>query len=681
MNQKAKNQQTIEPITYHPSIEEGEDNRLVRYQIMVGIIVLSLLAVFWFLFSAKTVTFNFSSKPNEVALSGGINLKIGDSFLLLEGQYFVNASSNGYFDIIEEITVQDKDSQEFSLEFMPLDGFLRVTTEPADTTILINEIPYKPGNATQLGAGEHQINLTHPMYIDKSLKISINGKLEEQVLKVALDPDWADTKITSIPSGASIQLDGSELTARTPAVIRALSGEREVLVRLAGYKDYRERFLSTAGEAITLKKINLEKADALLEVNSNPPNASVIVNGQYSGQSPVTLELRSDRKQDIKILKTGYAQYHKLLSLKPNQKETIYAKLAKNLGSVSIEVEPKEATTLINGRDIGQGDHKVSLPTESQKIRIELAGYASFARSITPKLGIIQSVKVRLLTNQEARLAAITPITSTHLGQNLVLLQPFDFQMGASRREPGRRSNETLRQVTMDRLFYLGTKEVTNKEFRQFAAGHDSGKYEEENLNEDDMPVARVSWQDAALFCNWLSKQSNLEPFYQLELGKIIGYDPRAIGYRLPTEAEWAWAARTQKTAGQPLIKFPWGQQLPPPDRTGNYADRSAAHLVGRIIFGYNDNYTAAAPVSTYKAGPRGLFDLGGKVAEWINDYYQIPDKEETRNPLGPPQGDFHVIRGSSWMHGTVTDLRYSFRDYGVEGRQDVGFRIARYAE
>ena len=681
MNRNIRDQDTIEPIDYRPSTTEQEDNRLVYYRITGAIVAFLLLAVFWFLFSAKTVSINFSSQPSQVALSGGINLKIGDSFLVLEGQYLVSASSDGYFDLSEAITVEEDDSQDFEFQFKPLDGFLRVITEPPNTSVLIDEAPYSRDTSMQLSAGQHEVNLSHPMYINKSMTVSINGKLEEQHLTVSLDPDWADTMVSSTPQGASIELDGVDLSVKTPAVIRASSGEREILVRLAGYKDHRERFLSVAGAELVLEKIRLTKADVVLKVQSNPSNASVIVNGQYSGQTPVSLELRSDRQQEIKIIKTGYAQYQHSMSLKPNQTKSIYAKLTKNIGKVSIEVEPKSAVTLVNEQNIGQGDHDITLPTEPQNIRIKLEGHASFSKSITPKLGITQSIKVRLLTNQEARLAAMTPVTSTHLGQNLVLLQPFAFQMGASRREPGRRANETLRQVTMNRLFYLSTKEVTNQEFRQFAAGHDSGQYEEETLNEDDMPVARVSWEDAALFCNWLSKKNNLEPFYQIDLGKVTGYSPSATGYRLPTEAEWAWAARTQGEPGMPLKKFPWGQQLPPPDRTGNYADRSAAHLVGRIIFGYNDNYTAAAPAGTYKADSRGLFDLGGNVAEWTNDYYEIPSNEEIRDPMGPARGDFHVIRGSSWMHGTVTDLRYSFRDYGVDGRQDVGFRIARYAE
>jgi formylglycine-generating enzyme required for sulfatase activity len=99
------------------------------------------------------------------------------------------------------------------------------------------------------------------------------------------------------------------------------------------------------------------------------------------------------------------------------------------------------------------------------------------------------------------------------------------------------------------------------------------------------------------------------------------------------------------------------------------------------VVFGYNDNYIVSAPVKTFPADSRGIYDLAGNVAEWVHDYYEIPSAERITNPLGPESGEYHVIRGSSWMHGTITDLRLTFRDYGSDGRPDMGFRIARFAE
>ncbi|MGH8246162.1 MAG: formylglycine-generating enzyme family protein, partial [Gammaproteobacteria bacterium] len=74
----------------------------------------------------------------------------------------------------------------------------------------------------------------------------------------------------------------------------------------------------------------------------------------------------------------------------------------------------------------------------------------------------------------------------------------------------------------------------------------------------------------------------------------------------------------------------------------------------------------------------------GGNAAEWVHDHYDIAAEESgaaALDPLGPESGEHHVIRGASWAHGGLTELRLSYRDYGLEGRDDVGFRIARYLE
>ena len=78
------------------------------------------------------------------------------------------------------------------------------------------------------------------------------------------------------------------------------------------------------------------------------------------------------------------------------------------------------------------------------------------------------------------------------------------------------------------------------------------------------------------------------------------------------------------------------------------------------------------------------MFNLGGNVAEWVHDLYTIyPSgaRKVMQDPMGPTEGEFHTIRGASWMHGSVTQLRLSFRDYGNKPRPDLGFRIARYLE
>jgi formylglycine-generating enzyme required for sulfatase activity len=189
-----------------------------------------------------------------------------------------------------------------------------------------------------------------------------------------------------------------------------------------------------------------------------------------------------------------------------------------------------------------------------------------------------------------------------------------------------------------------------------------------------------VGWEDAARYCNWLSEKEGLPPFYRVQGSSIIGFDPDSHGYRLPTEAEWAWAARVK---GDELLKYPWGGNYPPPDVVENYADTTSAYITGRIVSNYNDGNAVAAPTGSFRANHQGLYDMGGNVAEWVHDVYGLPDDSGVpqADPLGAQIGNNYVIRGASWAHGTVTELRLSFRDYGQRGRDDVGFRIARFAE
>ncbi len=89
------------------------------------------------------------------------------------------------------------------------------------------------------------------------------------------------------------------------------------------------------------------------------------------------------------------------------------------------------------------------------------------------------------------------------------------------------------------------------------------------------------------------------------------------------------------------------------------------------------------AAVASFRPNEKGLYDMGGNVAEWVLDVYSIPSADGSTqvDPTGPQSGDNYVIRGASWSLSKIAELRLSYRDYGQAGRDDVGFRIARYAE
>jgi len=114
-----------------------------------------------------------------------------------------------------------------------------------------------------------------------------------------------------------------------------------------------------------------------------------------------------------------------------------------------------------------------------------------------------------------------------------------------------------------------------------------------------------------------------------------------------------------------------------------NYADSSAKYLLPFTIAQYTDGHVVSAAVGSFAPNSKGLYNMGGNVSEWTNDYYdiQIHRGAPIVDPTGPQSGNRHVIRGASWALGSRSELRLSFRDAGYEGRLDVGFRIARYVD
>ena len=640
------------------------------------------IAIMGFLLSAKSVQIIVQAQTSaDIALSGGLYLPFGDRYLLHSGDYQVTATAMGYHPLHSTVTVTDADSQIVELVLQPLPGRLSVNSQPNGAKVLIDDEPIgeTPLSDVPVEAGEHSLQIRGMRYLPLEQTLLVTGRNIQQHLEFVLEPAWAEITVDSLPQGATILVDG-EAAGTTPVVLEILQGERQLILQKEGFAHWQEVLTITASEAQDMGRVQLQPAAATIQLVSLPSRANVTVNGEFRGQTPLTLEVSPDHQHRLAVFKPGYRRHISSVELAAGATTSRTVKLVAQLGEVRFNIEPQGAVLKINGQPRGQGSQTLALPAFEQTVEVALDGYASVRRRVTPRPDLDQVVTIILQTEQEAKLSRIKPELATALGQTLLLFTPGDFTMGASRREPGRRSNEVLHPVSLTRLFYLQTTEVTNAEFRLFQASHNSGQIQGNSLNREHQPVAQVSWQQAAQFCNWLSQREGLAPFYKETNGVVSGYNRSATGYRLPTEAEWAWAARVD---GESVLKFPWGEGFPPTEPVENYADSASAYVTGRIINGYTDGHVVTASVASFPPNQKGLYDMGGNVAEWVLDVYGIPSDSGTTqvDPTGLQTGDNYVIRGASWSHSKIAELRLSYRDYGQAGRDDVGFRIARYAE
>ena len=677
--------QPILAAEFKPLTGAGSKRSLPISSGMLSLIVLAGVGIIimMYLFVARAVVFQTVPPETQISVSG-LSFNIGDNYLLLSGDYDITATADGYYPLIESITVGDAASQDVSVQLLPLPGNLAVISDLEDIQVTIDDQPIGtvPGIIKAISPGIRKMVFSKYRYFPLQQEVAIEGRDRTQSVDISLRPAWGAMQLTSEPTAAQVYID-DRLVGQTPLSTEVLETGSRLKLVLAGYKTYQQEILVKAGTSVTHPPIKLIVADGLLQLSSTPSGASITVNNEFVGSTPMTLAMAPFKQHRLAFFLEGYLKTTTAATLKPEKTTVLAVDLVPNIGSIALTISPKGARVLVDNHYQGDGDRTLSLTAKPHRLSIEKSGYQTKSLSVTPRPGHEQALSIKLLTLQEAYWASRPPAIQSSVGSPLVLFRPRQsFTMGAPRRQPGRRANEVERRVSLDRPFYLGTREISNAEYRSWKSSHSSSALQGQTLDRDRQPVAGLTWEDAALYCNWLSRREGLPLFYRMENGVVNGFNWDAHGYRLPTEAEWAWAARVDIDGSSQTL--PWVNGLyPPTDVVDNYADRSASRLIPFTIASYNDLTPASAVVGSFKPNGKGLYNMSGNVSEWVNDFYDVrPNRgEPSADPTGPITGAAHVIRGASWALGSRTELRLSYREAGTDKRLDVGFRIARYVD
>jgi len=254
----------------------------------------------------------------------------------------------------------------------------------------------------------------------------------------------------------------------------------------------------------------------------------------------------------------------------------------------------------------------------------------------------------RVSPEQRAEEKKTFPDFANGIGMPMVLVPTGTFLMGSE--DPEADPHEHPITKTNISAFYLARWPVTNAQYERFDPAHRAKRAPGAG---DDHPVVYVTHADATKYCAWLGLQERRK-------------------YRLPTEAEWEYAAR-----GSDARKFPWGNKLDSGD-CANFADVNKKLPWADPTI--NCGFATTSPVGSFSRGasPFGLEDMAGNVWEWCLDCLTpYPGKERT-NPRSPMGGSRQVYRGGSWK-SRIASLRTSARasNSPAYSANDVGFRIA----
>ena len=233
------------------------------------------------------------------------------------------------------------------------------------------------------------------------------------------------------------------------------------------------------------------------------------------------------------------------------------------------------------------------------------------------------------------------------LGLEMLLVTSGNFFMG-SNAAIAAPNEQPVTQVTQT-CFYIARYPITNWLYEKFDSAHASKRGLKAR---DDHPVVYVTSTDAINFCQWLSTREGKK-------------------YRLPTEAEWEYAAR-----GIDGRSYPWGEDLERGD-LANLADRNTNFAWRDLTI--DDGYAETSPVNAYPRGisPFGAEDMAGNVWEWCLDYYEAYKGKDVKNRRGPSAGNNRIYRGGSWK-SRAASLRTTARGFNTPDylANDLGFRI-----
>jgi len=269
-------------------------------------------------------------------------------------------------------------------------------------------------------------------------------------------------------------------------------------------------------------------------------------------------------------------------------------------------------------------------------------------------------------------------VFTNSIGMKLVYIHPGEFLIGSPSEQIDQDSDEgSQHRVRISEGFYMGIHEVTRGQFSAFVqdSGHKTDVEKEGWAyawkgsswdkvkgaswrnpgfsQQDNHPVVCVSWNDAKVFCEWLSRKENTT-------------------YRLPSEAQWEYTCR----AGT-QTQYSFGDADEDLYKYGNYADSSTSFPWRDK--GHNDGSKFTGPVGSMKPNPFCLYDMHGNVWEWCADWHDKDyySKSPGVDPTGPTSGEAHVLRGGSWyddpwicrsaIRGRITPLSL---------RKSHGFRV-----
>ena len=516
-----------------------------------------------------------------------------------------------------------------SVKLAPAYGYLSVPAKGdlSGASVYVNDelkgtVPYKSG---RMASGSYVVRIVRPLYSPIQQTVTIE---DDKTCEFApeLSADFAEITL-SVGGGAEIWVN-NERKGNGTWTGRLASGSYIVECKKTYHRSTSREI--TVTPAMTGNTIELEQPTAItgsIDIASTPANARVTIDGAVVGTTPLFLAEYIIGSHDVVISRDGYSTHSERISLEEGGTASIDAKLSSGR-SISITCATAGAHIFVDGTDMGASPFNGSLSFGSHKVYATAGGKRTAERTVeVPNgSGALQPVALSFLGNQT--------FTVKGVEFTMIAVEGGTFTMGATP-EQGKdaEKDEKPTHLVMLSSYYIGETEVTQALWKA-VMGKNPSRY-----NGDNNPVEQVSWNDCQDFIK--------------KLNALTGKN-----FRLPTEAEWEFAARGgNKSRG---YKY------------------SGSKNIGDVAWYENNSDDKTRPVKTKQPNELGIYDMSGNVEEWCQDWYGKYTSDSQINPTGPNSRLTRLLRGGCWF-ARARDCRSSIRcGYTPDLRHGtIGFRLA----
>ena len=427
------------------------------------------------------------------------------------------------------------------------------------------------------------------------------------------------------PKNAVVTIDGVLQPSSSDGEYSAMLpyGTHTYKVEAGGYISKSGSFVVSSGD-MTPVSVSLLSAMASVSITCPTPAVSLYVDKKAVGNSPWSGSLKEGMHL-VEVRKSGYRSQQKTIQLAQQQKlDVTFGELVAIQGNLSVNYKPFGADVYVDGKKLGQSPRVFNgLLVGNHQVEVRKDGYATDRKTISISEGQTASITGTLASNAVASSNtsgyssssssmasgsnAISIPVKDGISIDMVKVEAGTFMMGATSEMKDPYSDEKpVHQVTLTNDYYMGKYEVTQALWEAVMGSNPS------YFKGDNLPVEKVSWNDCQEFIS--------------KLNSLTGRK-----FRLPTEAEWEYAARGGKKSR--------GYQY------------SGSRKISDVAWYEGNSRSKTHPVGRKQANELGIYDMSGNVWEWCSDWYGSYSSSSQTNPMGSDSGAKRVRRGGSWCY------------------------------